>query len=145
MEVNKISELERELAAVDTKLNNVTDMLIEKRSDTLMKKLDELELQKSELEEELYSAKLTAAHLPSRSQIINWFERLEQATEAGKNVIRQVIKTFVDKVYLWDEKAIIVLTLPNTQETVTFEQIREFEMLSDDGSCNNGSGSPYWT
>ena len=50
-----------------------------------------------------------------------------------------MIKTFVDKVYLWDEKAVIVLTLPNTQETVSFEQIREFEMLSEDGSCNNGS------
>ena len=74
-----------------------------------------------------------------KTQIIEWFKKLEQAADAGKNVVAQVIKTFVDKVYLWDEKAIIVLTLPNTQETVTFEQIREFEMLSDDGSCNNGS------
>ena len=87
----------------------------------------------------MYSAKLTATHLPAKSQIIKWFKKLEQASEAGKNVVGQVIKTFVDKVYLWDEKAIIVLTLPNTQETVTFGQIREFEMLSDDGSCNNSS------
>lgn len=145
MEVNKVDELERELAAVDTKLNNVTDILIEKKSDALMKKLDELELQKSELEEQLYSAKLTAAHLPSRAQIIDWFKRLEQAAEEGKNVARQVIKTFVDRVYLRDDKAVIVLTLPNTQETVTFEQIRECEMLSGDGSCNISLGSPYWT
>ena len=137
LERKRVEELERELAAVDTKLNNVADMLIEKRSDALMKKLDELELQKSELEEELYSAKLTAARLPSRAHIIEWFKRLEQAAEEGKNVARQVIKTFVDRVYLWDDKAVIMLTLPNTQETVTFEQIREFEMLSDDDSCNN--------
>ena len=40
----------------------------------------------------------------------------------------------MDRVYLLDDKTVIVLTLPNTQETVTFVQIREFEMLSDDGS-----------
>ncbi|MCH5250328.1 MAG: hypothetical protein J1E98_10360 [Lachnospiraceae bacterium] len=37
MEANKVEELERELIAVDTKLNNVADMLIEKKSDALMK------------------------------------------------------------------------------------------------------------
>lgn len=142
MEVSKVDRLERELAALDTKINNVADLLIEKKSDTLMKKLDELELQKSELEEQLYSAKLTATHLPTKAQIIEWFKKLEQAADEGKNVVGQVIKTFVDKAYLWDEKAIIVLNIPNTQETVTFEQIREFEMLSDDGSCNNSSGTP---
>ena len=45
------------------------------------------------------------------------------------------------------DHAVIVLTLNNTQETVTFEEIREFEQLSDEiqeplpdesesGSCN---------
>lgn len=46
-----------------------------------------------------------------------------------------------------EHHAVIVLTLNNTQETVTFEEIREFELLSDEtqeplpdesksGSCN---------
>ncbi|MGN1119240.1 MAG: hypothetical protein ACI4Q4_02705 [Oscillospiraceae bacterium] len=42
---------------------------------------------------------------------------------------RQVIRTFVHRVFLWDDHAVIVLTLNNTQETVTFEEIRYFEAL----------------
>ena len=45
---------------------------------------------------------------------------------------RQVIRTFVHKVFLWDDHAVIVFTLNNTQETVTFEEIREFEQLSEE-------------
>ena len=52
-----------------------------------------------------------------------------------------------------EHHAVIVLTLNNTQETVTFEEIREFELLSDEtqeplpdesesGSCNIRFGSP---
>ena len=52
-----------------------------------------------------------------------------------------------------EHHAVIVLTLNNTQETVTFEEIREFELLSDEtqeplpdesksGSCNIKFGSP---
>ena len=66
---------------------------------------------------------------------------------------RQVIHTFVKEVFLWDDHAVIVLTLNNTQKTITFEEIREFEQLSDEtqepltdesesGSCNIRFGSP---
>ena len=52
--------------------------------------------------------------------------------------------------------AVIVLTLNNTQEAVTFEEIREFEQFSDEtqeplsdesesGSCSIEFGSPDWT
>ncbi len=66
---------------------------------------------------------------------------------------RQVIHTFVKEVFLWDDHAVIVLTLNNTQKTVAFEEIREFEQFSDEtqeplpdesesGSCNIRFGSP---
>ena len=69
---------------------------------------------------------------------------------------RQVIHTFVKEVFLWDDHAVIVLTLNNTQKTVAFEEIREFEQFSDEtqeplpdesesGSCKNSFGSPDWT
>ena len=58
------------------------------------------------------------------------------------------------EVFLWDDHAVIVLTLNNTQDAVTFEEIREFEQLSEEtqeplpdesesGSCNIEFGSPY--
>ena len=55
-----------------------------------------------------------------------------------------------------EHHAVIVLTLNNTQKTVAFEEIREFEQFSDEtqeplpdesesGSCNIRFGSPDWT
>ncbi|MBQ9948413.1 MAG: hypothetical protein IJO91_08495, partial [Oscillospiraceae bacterium] len=128
----------------------------ERRTDALLKKMDELELQKSELEEQLRSAELAQAHIPTKQEIMDWFDKLKKVDGAENALQKQVINTFVHKVFLWDEKAIIVLTLNNTQETVTFEQIRDYESLAEEkqkplteisasGSCYKGFGSPDWT
>ena len=147
METNKTEEYKRHIQITETKLNNVLDLLIEKKSNSLMKKLDELELRKSELEEQLRSAELAQSHIPTKREIIEWFDRLSNVDGCENSLQRQVIHTFVKEVFLWDDHAVIVLTLNNTQETVTFEEIREFEQLSyetqeplpdesESGSCN---------
>ena len=74
--------------------------------------------------------------------------------------MRQVLNTFVQKVFLWDDKVLIVLSLYNTSETVEFEDIREWEKLAEEhpeityeplpdsngnGSFMNMNGSCYWT
>ena len=46
------------------------------------------------------------------------------------SIQRRVILAFVHKVSLWNTHTVITLPLNNTQETVTFEEIREFEQLS---------------
>ena len=159
METNKIDELQKQIRSVEQKLNNVADLLIERKTDMLLKKYDKLELQRSELIEQLNSAELAQAHIPTRAEIINWFDRLQKIDGCENSLQCQVIRTFVHKVFLWDDHAVIVLTLNNTQETVTFEEIREFEQLSEEtqetqkplpdyaesGSCNFQFGSPDWT
>ena len=132
METNKIDELHRQIHSVEQKLNNVADLLIERKTDMLLKKYDELELQRYELIEQLNSAELAQAHIPTRAEIINWFDRLQKIDGCENSLQRQVIRTFVHKVFLWDDHAVIVLTLNNTQETITFEQIRDFETLSEE-------------
>lgn len=131
MEINKAEEYKRQIQLTETKLNNVLDLLIEKKSDALMKKLDELDLRKSELEEQLGSAELAQAHIPTKREIIEWFGRLSNVDGCENSLQRQVIHTFVKEVFLWDDHAVIVLTLNNTKETVTLEEIREFEQLSE--------------
>lgn len=156
MEVGKIDAIERQISALDTRINSVVEMLINRRSDALLEKLDGLELQKSELQEQLNSARLAAAHIPTKAEIIGWFARLRESELATGKSIKQILNTFVHKVHLWNDKALINLTLRNTEETITFEEIREFEQMLDEiqkplsegsesGSCKSGSGSCYWT
>ena len=128
METDRVAEIEKELRAVSDKHNHVIDLLIKHKTDALLEKMDNLELRKSELEEQLYSARLAQKHIPSRKEIVEWFAKLQAVDECKSSLQRQVIQTFVHKVYLWDEKAVIVLTLANTQETVAFEHIRDWEM-----------------
>ena len=157
METKKVDELQKQIRSVEQKLNNVANLLIERKTNMLLKKYDKLELQRSELIEQLLnSAELAQAHIPTRGEIINWFDRLQKIDGCDNSLQRQVIRTFVHKVFLWDDHAVIVLTLNNTQETVTFEEIRNFEALSEEtqkplpdyaesGSCRFEFGSPDWT
>lgn len=156
MESEKIDILERQISAIETKINNVVELLIDRKSDSLLEKLDDLELQKSELQEEINSAKLAAAHTPTKNEIINWFKRLRAAEEENAGcATKQILNTFVHKVFLWNDKALIVLTLGNTEANITFEQIREWEEMaeetqkplsdfSESGSCKCDTGSPYY-
>ena len=132
METNKIDELQKLIRSVEQKLNNVADLFIERKTDMLLKKYDELELQRSKLKEQLNSAELAQAHIPTRAEIINWFDRLQKNDGCENSLQRQDIRIFVHKVFLWDDHAVIVLTLNNTKETVTFGKIREFEQLSEE-------------
>lgn len=158
MGVDRISELEKKIEAIKRKQSGIVDMLLEHKTQALLDKLDNLELQKSELEEELYSAKLTSAHIPSREEIMRWFEKLRAAEGTSDSLMRQVLNTFVQKVFLWDDKVLIVLSLYNTSETVEFEDIREWEKLAEEnpeityeplpdsngnGSFMNMNGSPF--
>ncbi len=155
MEVDRVSELEKQLNSVKGRLNHVVDLLIEHKSDALIEKMENLELQKSEIEEQLYSASLSARHIPTRANILEWFDKLKNVDEMKSSLHKQVINTFVHKVFLWNDKMVVVFTLSNTQETVGFEEIREFEALyeskeplsedTENGSCNKDIGSRYWT
>lgn len=160
MKVDKVSELEKKIAAMERKINNVIDTIAETGKKSLVSRLDDYELQKEELEEELYSAKIAAAHIPTREEIIDWFKRLRSANNCSDSLMRQVLNTFVQKVFLWDDKALIVLSLYNTSETVEFEDIREWESMasedpeityeplpdkSENGSFKNEIGSPFIT
>jgi DNA invertase Pin-like site-specific DNA recombinase len=149
MGVDRTAEIEKKIEAVKRKQSSIVDMLLEHKTQALLDKLDNLELQKSELEEELYSAKLAGAHIPTRSEIVQWFERLRAADGTSDTLMRQVLNTFVQKVYLWDDKVLIVLSLYNTSETVEFEDIREWEKLAEENPeityeplpDSNGNGS----
>lgn len=142
MQADKVSELERELQAVERKLNGVVDMLLERKTDTLLKKMDELELQKSEIEEELFSAKIAEKHIPSKSEIKAWLSALQATDEEGKANIKQILKTFVQKVYLWNDKAVIVFSFGDQTE-INLEDIKKtLPEDSESVSYNSDIGSP---
>lgn len=132
MMTDKVGELEKQIDSIKRKQSGIVDMLLERKTQVLLDKLDDLELQKSELEEELYSARLAEAHIPSKQEIMNWFEKLRAADGTGDALMRQVLNTFVQKVFLWDDRAIIVLSLANSSKQVEFDDIREWEKLAEE-------------
>ena len=100
METNKVDELQKQIRSVEQKLNNVANLLIERKTNMLLKKYDKLELQRSELIEQLLnSAELAQAHIPTRAEIINWFNRLQKIDGCENSLQRQLIRTFVHKVF----------------------------------------------
>lgn len=154
MSVDKVSKLTAQLDGINRKINHIVDEICEGRSSSALRdKLDSLELQKSEIEDELSAARIAAGHIPTQAEIIDWFSRLKLMDAASEETRKHIIGIFVQRVFLWDDKVVIALNLPNTEETVCFDEIRQFEEMSEEtqkplsdntesGSYNGNIGSP---
>ena len=68
----------------------------------------------------------------TKREIMEWFDKHSNVDGCELSLQCQVIHTFVKEVILWDDHVVIFLTLNNTQETVTFEEIRKFKKLSNE-------------
>lgn len=146
MQTSDLKSLEAKIKAIDCKINGIIDMLLERKTDALLEKMDNLELQRSELQEELTTAKIASTHIPSEKEILKWFAQIEKLELCSEETQEFILQTFVNKVYVWNDKAVIALNLPGTQTAVTFEEIRKYEALADDGgSFKSEFGSRYWT
>lgn len=101
--------------------------------------LDELEEQKSNLESELFQAKVTNPIL-TKEQLLFAFSNLRKidiSTQEGK---QRLIDTFVNSIYLYDDHFIITFNYKGQSKTVTFEQLNSSPLTSKgspNGSVSN--------
>ncbi len=140
-----VDDIEKRLKTVQSKIDNVTEIIAETGSRALLSKLENLELQKDEIEAELEQARITARHIPTHEYMVDWLTRFQTLDICEESLQYHIINIFVNRIYLWDDKMTVIFNLKNTSETVTFEEIRDFEKSYDDfDECSdlNGGGEP---
>lgn len=144
--VSGVGDIEKRLKSVNKKISNVVDMIAETGNKALMPKLEDLQFQQEEIEDELKVAKISAGRIPTKSDVITWFGQFKNVDICEPSARKQIIDIFVSSVYLFDDHMIINFNFKNTTSQVAFEEIREYEKSLDDcGQCSSfiGQGEPY--
>ena len=129
-EDNTVQVVQNQLDEVEKKLRNLAEAIAQGIfSSTTKKMLDELEEQKSNLEAELFQAKVTNPVL-TKEQLLFAFSNLRKidiSTQEGK---QRLINTFVNSIYLYDDHFVITFNYKGQAKTVTFEQLNSSPLTS---------------
>lgn len=98
-------------------------------------RLDELEARKEEILVNIQTAELQRPKL-TREQMTAWFEQFRHGDPANREFQKRLIDTFVNAVYVFDDKLVLTYNYQHGTQTISLEEIES--ALSSDLRC----GSP---
>ena len=96
-------------------------------------RLEKLEEQQKELEVRIVEEKIAKPRL-SENQIRFWLTRLRKLDTRVKSHRETLINTFVNAVYLYDEKVLITFNYKDGTKTITFDEIAAKDAPEGNGS-----------
>ena len=137
IESHTISVIKTQIIEVEKKLNNLIEAMTQGIFSSATKKaLDELEEQKKNLELELFREEVKNPIL-TKDQILFAlynYRKLDLTTNEGK---KQLVDSFVNSVYLYDDHCIITFNYKNQSRTVTFNDVKSSSLTSAGSPKNN--------
>ena len=86
--------------------------------------LDELEASRDELENKIAVEKLTKPRI-TEEQLRFFLERFRKMDVTRKSQRKMLIDTFVNAIFLYDDKMVLTYNFHESTETITFEELQE--------------------
>lgn len=115
--------LEKQLAEKKKEIDNIVTAIQKGvASDTLMKRLNELEEQKKAFEEQLIKERATSPLFTKeqfKMALCN-FRKIDTTTKEGK---AKLIDTFIDRIYLYDDHIKIIYNINGKDEDISLEEL----------------------
>ena len=96
-------------------------------------RLEKLEAQQKELEVRIAEEKIARPRL-SENQVRFWLTRFRKLDPNVKSHRETLINTFVNAVYLYDEKALVTFNYKDGTKTITFDEIAAKDAPEGNGS-----------
>lgn len=129
-ENTKIPQLQAKLKEVDEYINNILDAIQQGLFNASAKKrLDDLEQTKAEIETAIYSEQLQRPEI-TKEHILCYIEKYRTINVNDLESRKRLINTFVNSIYLYDDKMVIIFNYKDGTNAVTLEELEE-EMSSD--------------
>ena len=100
---------------------------------TTKERMEELERQKEELNISLIRAQM-AQPVFTKEEIVKWISRFKYGNINDKAYQREIIDTFLNSVYVYEDKIIFTYNFRDHAETVTLDEI-EYVFCSDVNDC----------
>lgn len=85
-------------------------------------RLDELEARKEEILANIQTAELQKPKL-TREQMTAWFEQFRHGDPANRDFQKRLIDTFVNAVYVFDDKLVLTYSYQHGTQTISLEEI----------------------
>lgn len=143
--VAEIEKLEKRLSTIDIEISNCADALIHTRSQAVMDKINEkaelLETQKQETEIELAKLKIAAEVALTVTEVKAWLQSFCKGDLFDDDFRRRIIDTFINAVYLYDDKIVIYFNIKGGKQ-ISYMEMKEsignnsemFRAVTDKGS-----------
>ena len=85
-------------------------------------RLEELEQQKERLETSILQAKLQRPRY-TKEQVVNWINRFKYGKVDDPEYQRQIIDTFINAIYVYDDKLVFTYNFKDGTETITLDEV----------------------
>ena len=105
--------------AIENMLNAIQSGIL---TESTKGRLEQLEEQQRNLKVAIMQAEIKRPKY-SRERIVNWISRFKGGNPNNRNYQRQIIDTFVNSVYVYDDKLVFTYNFKDGTETITLEEI----------------------
>lgn len=145
---SKSSALERTVQRLNDELNALVDKLIyapKEAAPRIGERMKELELQRIEAETDLSKLRIQQRIRITKKEVAAWLQTFAKGDLFDPANRLRIIDTFVNSIYLWDDKIVIFYNIKQGQQTIGIDEISEMDekiekagqssTLTDDGGA----------
>ena len=123
--------LQKQYAEIQKSIDNMLNAIQQGIFTTSTKeRLEALEREKSELSVQIMKEELSRPNL-TKEQILFWIHKFRKLNPKKLEHRRRLVNSFLNSVYLFDDKIIIDCNYKDGTETITFEEIENSALGSD--------------
>ena len=105
--------------AIENMLNAIQSGIL---TESTKGRLEQLEEQQRNLKTAILRAEIRRPKY-SKERIVNWISRFKGGNPNNKEYQRQIIDTFVNSVYVYDDKLVFTYNFKDGTETITLKEI----------------------
>ena len=139
---SEIERLRRKIASVDNAIENLFQAIeAGGNPEAYNKRIDQKYREREELEKVMSREELHAPKIPTREEILFFLRDLQKSDFRSLRSRKALIALFVNAIYLYDDKAIFVLTIGGERVEITDKLLGEIE--SAFSSAQNSATPPY--
>jgi site-specific DNA recombinase len=144
-DISSVKELERKIAKLDKEANAAVEALIAADNKAvkarLQKKLEEIELQKADIEIDLSKLKIAVGIRYTKEQVVAWLKTFCKGDPLDENFRRRIIDVFINSIYLYDDKTVVFYNIRDGKQVSYIDVMDAMDELSEDEATPPGSES----
>mgnify|MGYP000297485372 CR=1 FL=1 len=152
---SNIAKLQKLLEATEREINDCIDLMIKNKASDLVierlnKKVEELTVKKADISVDLAKLRIASQHAFTADEYKAWLNSFRRGDPLDENYRRRVIDTFVNAVYLFDDRVVIYYNIKDGKQVSYIDMCDDLEDLASSDnlpSCSDlvGAAPPKHT